>query len=394
MRSLYKIVHTTCQTGWGGLEKRIFNEAVWMEKQGHQVVIVAPGGSPLYTKAHELGLRVYDLSFKRLSIINDFKKLKHIFKTEQPHILNTHSNGDSKIALRAARAASVPCRILSRHINAPVKNTWYNKKIYKQLNHFIFTTAEHTTRQLQQTFKLKDMEIFFMPTGIMEPTSLVPKNEARKALATELCLDPDTRFIGFIGNVSNDTGVDIILSALKRIQSDIRHHLAVVGNVNPETLTKLMALAKKLNIEKRVHFTGFKENIWPYHRAFDCKVLSAPQKNPIPFEAFPQALLEAMYSSCPVIAPKGRPITDIIIHKQTGLLFDPEKPDQLANMILKTLNNEAATLERVHQAREQVKKNHTIDAMGRNIIRIYRLHQVKIARRHIPDNDSRGYYFE
>ena len=394
MRSLYRIIHTTCQAGWGGLEKRIFNEAVWMESQGHHVVIVAPGGTPLFTKAREFGFRVYDLSFKRRSIIKDYNKLKQIFETEQPHILNTHGNLDSKIALPAARKTGVPCCILSRHINAPVKNSWYNKKIYKRLNHFIFTTADHTTRHLQQIFKLKDMEIFTMPTGIMEPEKLVPKDEARKALATELCLDPDTRFIGFIGTVSKDSGVDIILSALKRVQSHIPHHLAVVGNVNPETLTKLTALAKKLNIEKRVHFSGFKEDIWPYHRAFDCQVLSAKTKNTIPFEAFPQALLEAMYSSSPVIAPEGSPITDIIIDKQTGLLFDPEKPDELARMILDTLNNEAATLERVHQAREQVKKNYTIDAMGRNIIRIYRLHQVKIARRHIPDNDSRGYYFE
>jgi glycosyltransferase involved in cell wall biosynthesis len=394
MRSLYKIAHTTCQTGWGGLEKRIFNEAVWMENQGHQVVIVAPGDTPLFIKAREFGIRVYDLSFKRRSIIKDYNRLKKIFETEQPHILNTHGNIDSKIALQAARKAGVPCRILSRHINAPVKNTWYNKKIYKRLNHFIFTTADHTTRHLQRVFKLKEMEIFSIPTGIMEPESLVPKGEARKALATELCLDPNTRFIGFIGSVTQAKGVETLLSALKRIQSDIPHHLAVVGDVSPETLAELTTQAQRLNIEKRVHFTGFKENIWSYHRAFDCLVLSARNKTKIPFEAVPQALLEAMYSSCPVIAPKVSPITDIIIDKQTGLLFNPEKPDEFAEMILVTLKNEAAALERVHQARQQVKKDHTIDAMGRNIIRIYRLHQVKIARRYIPDNDSRGYYFK
>jgi hypothetical protein len=43
MISHYKIIHTTCHTQWGGLEKRIFNEAVWMHDHGHQVVMVAPG---------------------------------------------------------------------------------------------------------------------------------------------------------------------------------------------------------------------------------------------------------------------------------------------------------------------------------------------------------------
>jgi glycosyltransferase involved in cell wall biosynthesis len=384
MRSLYKIVHTTCQTGWGGLERRIFNESVWMENSGHKVVIVAPKGTPIFRRAQEHGFRVYDVSFKGLNKIKDHGRLKKIFRDEQPHILNTHGNADSKIALHAAKKSGVPCRILSRHINAHVRNTWYNKKIYKQLNHFIFTTADYTTQHLQKVFKLTDMEIFSMPTGIIEPETLMPKNRARKALAKELCLDPATRFLGFAGRVSRDKGVETILRAMKSIRSQIPHHLAIVGETSPDYLAELKALAQSFNIRDRIHFIGFKENIWPYHRAFDCKILASKNKNDIPAKGVSQVLLEAMYSSCPVIGSKTGGITDIITHKKTGLLFDPQHPEKLADMIMETLENEAATLERVHQARNQVKKNHTIDTMGRNIIRIYRLHQVQIAQRYLP----------
>jgi len=108
-----------------------------------------------------------------------------------------------------------------------------------------------------------------------------------------------------------------------------------------------------------------------------------PNSSNIPSEGVPLALLEAIYSSCPVIGSKTWGITDIIEDKKTGLLFDPQNPEELADLIIETIANEAATLERVHQAREQVKKKYTIDAMGRNIIRIYRLHQVKIARQYL-----------
>ncbi|MBA3011442.1 MAG: glycosyltransferase family 4 protein [Proteobacteria bacterium] len=384
MRSLYKIVHTTCHTGWGGLERRIFNESVWMLDKGHQIVIIAPKDTPLFTRARKFGFRVYDISFKPLGIIKDYNRLIQIFETEQPHILNTHGNADSKIALLAAKKAGVPCRILSRHISAHVRNTWYNRKIYKQLNHFIFTTADYTTRHLQQVFKLKALKIFSMPSGIMEPESLTPKEDARKALAAELSLDPGTRFIGFAGRVSTDKGVATILKALRLIQSEIPHHIAIVGDGTPIYLAELKALAQRLNIGDRVHFVGFKEDVWPYYRAFDCKILASINKNGIPFEGVPQALLEAMYSSCPVIGSKSGGITDIIVHQKTGLLFDPKNPEELSDMILNTLNQEAATMERVHLAREQVKKHHTIDAMGRNITRIYRLHQVKLDNRYLP----------
>jgi len=348
MRAHYKIVHTTCHTGWGGLEKRIFNESVWMQNKGHQVVIIAPRNTPLFTRAKKYGFRIYAISFKRLDMIRNYKQLKRIFANEQPHILNTHGNIDSKIAMLAARKTGVNCRILSRHVSTNVRNTWYNRKIYTRLNHYIFTTADHTTSHLQKVFKLNSMKVFTMPSGILEPEHLVPKDEARKSLAAELCIDPGTRFIGFAGRVTREKGVETMLKAFKLIQSKIPHHIAFIGDGSQSYLAELKTLAQRLGIDSRIHFLGFKEDVWPYYRAFDCKVLASF------CEGIPQALLEAMYSSCPVIGAKSGGIAEIIIHKETGLLFDPQSPEELSHMIMETLTNEAATLEQVYKAREHL----------------------------------------
>ena len=138
----------------------------------------------------------------------------------------------------------------------------------------------------------------------------------------------------------------------------------------------LKNLAQDLQIETRVHFTGVKEDIWPYYRGFDCTILPSKNKNGIPFEGIPQTLLEAMYCSCPVIGSKSGGISEIINHKKTGLLFNPQNPSDLADKIMETLQDDNATNKRVKAACELVKKHHTIDVMGRDLIRIYRLHQV------------------
>jgi glycosyltransferase involved in cell wall biosynthesis len=72
---------------------------------------------------------------------------------------------------------------------------------------------------------------------------------------------------------------------------------------------------------------------------------------------------------------------DIIDPGKTGLLFDTSDPSDLADKIVQTLSDPDATQKRVDAARDHVKKYHTIDVMGRNIIRIYRLHQIKLDRR-------------
>lgn len=381
MRAIYKIMHTTCHTDWGGLERRIFNESVWMEKKGHTIVIAAPKDTPLFEKARAHGFKVYPIEFKLLGTFKDYLLLKQIFSNEQPDIVNTHGNKDTKIALLAAKKTGVKLRILSRHISAHVSNSWYNRLLYKRLCHYIFTTADYTTNHLKKVFKLKDMQIFSMPSGIQIPELLTNKEEARTSLAKNFNLDPDTRFIGFVGRVSKDKGVSSLLKAFKIILPKLANtHVVIVGGGTDDYLNFLTELSASLGIKDRVHFTGFQTNVWQFYRALDCKILPSRNIKGIPFEGVPQALLEAMACECPVVGSKSGGIMDIIDHEKTGLLFDPLDPADLAKKILQTLHDDEAVKQRVGTARDNVIKQHTLDAMGRNIIRIYRLHQVKLDR--------------
>jgi glycosyltransferase involved in cell wall biosynthesis len=378
MLTQFKIVHTTCHTQWGGLEKRIFNESVWMAERGHTVIIVAPKDTPLYNKSKEYGLSTFPVAFKRLGIIKDYLFLKTLFKNETPDIVNTHGNANSKLALLAARKAKVPCRILSRHISAHVNGSWYNKFLYTKLSNFVFTTAEYTTRHLQSVFKLKDIQIFSIPSGIMPPDELPPKNVARENMIFQFDLDKDTRFIGFVGRVSYDKGLSTVIEAFKRIQIRLpNYHLLIVGGGTDEHIKILHKQAKSLKIEEKVHFTGFKEEVWPYYRALDCKVLASRNINGIPFEGVPQALLEAMYSECPVIGSKSGGIQDIIDHEKTGLLFNIDHPGELADLIMQSITYADATKTRTQTARKLVEEQHTLNAMGKTILKIYKLHEIR-----------------
>lgn len=381
MHSIYKIIHTTCHTQWGGLEKRIFNESVWMQEKGHTVIIVAPEDTPLFKKAKDYGFKVYPVDFKFFSTFKNYQELKRIFSNEQPDIVNTHGNKDSKLALPAAKKTGVKLRILSRHISAHVSNTWYNRKLYKKFSHYVFTTADYTTRHLKNVFKLKDMKVFSMPSGINVPDSLQDREDARKELAEHLKLDETTRFIGFVGRVSKDKGVSYLLEAFSLIKTGLpTHHLVIVGDGTDDYLNQLKQIAKNLKIENQIHFVGFTSNVWPYYLAFDCKVLPSVNIKGIPFEGIPQSLLEAMACECPVVGARTGGISDIIVDHETGLLFEPENPGDIAEKIMLTLDNPDETLEQTQRAVKDVMKNHTIDAMGRDIIRIYRLHDIRLDR--------------
>jgi glycosyltransferase involved in cell wall biosynthesis len=348
-----------------------------MTQKGHTIIIVAPAKSPLLKKAKAYGLKTYAVEFKRLGMIKDYKFLKTLFINENPDIVNTHGNEDSQIGIFAAHKAKIRCKILSRHISAHVSKSWYNTLLYKKLANYIFTTADYTTNHLQTVFKLTEKQIFSMPSGIIPPKTLLPKEEARNKLLRKLDLNPETRLLGFVGRVSTAKGTDTIIKAFKKIALKIPdYHLVIVGDSTKEYIESLWKMAKGLQIDKKIHITGPQDNVWLYYRAFDCKILASKNKRGIPFEGVPQALLEAMYCSCPVVGAKSGGIPDIIEHDKTGLLFNSDDPENLAEMILQVLNQNDETKKRVQIAFAMVKKHHTIDAMGRNILRIYKLHQL------------------
>jgi glycosyltransferase involved in cell wall biosynthesis len=374
--SHYKIIHTTCHTQWGGLEKRIFNEAVWMRNQGHQIIIIAPRESPLFKRAKKQGFHVYAISFSRIGFIADYRNLVRIFQNELPDIVNTHGNSDTKIALPAAEKTKVPCRIISRHISAHVKNSWYNRLLYKRLCHYVFTTADYTTRHLQTLFNLKDTQVFSIPSGILPPDTLPSRESARKNLAETLGCPSDTRFLGFVGRLSEDKGVVTLVQAFQQLSRHIPHHLVLVGDGPDAYRDRLEKMGRDSDTRSRIHFTGFMDDVWPVYRALDCKVLASRNIHGIPFEGVPQALLEAMYCACPVIGSRTGGIPDIIDHDTTGLLFSDNDANELSEMILQTLRNTDAAQQRAKTAKEKVEKHHTIDAMGKKILTIYHLHHL------------------
>ena len=377
MRSFYKIIHTSAGSGWGETERRILTEAVWMENQGHLPVIAAPLKSPLFQKARARGIVTYPLSFQTLAQVGEYGQLKQIFENEQPFVVNAHSREDARLALKAAQKTGVPCRIITRHSGGRLKNTWPNRNLYKKLSHYVFTTGQDTARHVQSVFGLSEMEVFSIPDSIRPPSSLVPKDRARKDLARHFGLAPETRFIGVLCGNADKRHLKTVLDAFTLLGKSHPHHLVVAGAAGKKGNASDLFQKEK----SRIHLSTSAIPDWHVYRGLDCSIQIPGQDD---FAGVPTEMIKAMYCSCPVVGGEATGIRDLLVHEQTGLVFDPASPESLAGAVSTSLNEDGAALERTYTARNRVKKLYTADAMGRDIIRIYRLHQVKLERRLLP----------
>lgn len=57
------ILHSEASPNWGGQERRVLLESLWMRKRGHRLTLLVRRGTILEKKAKETGLEVISTSF-------------------------------------------------------------------------------------------------------------------------------------------------------------------------------------------------------------------------------------------------------------------------------------------------------------------------------------------
>ena len=365
MKPKLKIVHTESHRSWGGQEIRVLNECLWMKGRGHYPLLVAPPKSQIFSRASDAGLTVIPMTFNNLTMVADLIRLRKLLKCIVPDVLNTHGNMDAKVGLFAARGLNIPCVIRSRHHTHPVSDAWHNKWMYNHLSDYIFTAASCVSDQLARDLGVDPSRVKMVPTGIIPPKVLPARKDALEGLRRELNLDQNARFIGSVAMLRLWKGHRYLLDGFATISDRFNHHhLVIVGD--GDEMGALLAQRQRLGLTNRIHFTGFRDDPWPYFRAFDLKVL-ASTKN----ELVSQVLPQAMYAQCPVIGTRVGGIPDLIEDGVNGLLAEPEDAGSLADAMVRTLIALYTTQARVRRALTFVTEGFLMDAMGERTLELY-----------------------
>jgi len=87
-------------------------------------------------------------------------------------------------------------------------------------------------------------------------------------------------------------------------------------------------------------------------------------------EASPNVILEAMASELPVVAPRVGGIPELVEHRATGLIFEPQDPQGLADGLTELLTSEPDRVRMGTKARAKVLEFHTIERMVRETERV------------------------
>jgi glycosyltransferase involved in cell wall biosynthesis len=142
----------------------------------------------------------------------------------------------------------------------------------------------------------------------------------------------EVKRIVYVGSLSADKGFFDLLKSLGKLKNKGYAFLSCSVLGRKENINQTFHLMKKMNIEGMVFIEGFKDP-FPYLAGSDLMVY------PTLYDAYPDTVLEALHTGCPVIAASVGGIPDML--KYPELLFESGNFNEIAEKIeLCITNNE------------------------------------------------------
>lgn len=239
-------------------------------------------------------LKVINLDLKskpgRLAkVINVLRRSRKLTKLQKN--LNTDVSYSFGMTANIANALTggAKKKICACHSFEEIKNGRYMKLIGKKAD-LLFCCAKKMTDLAVKQYGFSNIETLWNPCDTEEV-----REQSRRGNKEELTFFEEEKpvFVS-MGREDEVKGFWHLLKAFRRVSESLPDaKLAVIGEGSFE---KYKALARDLQIEERIWFTGLKKNPFPYLAKGKAYVLSSIS------EGLPNALVEALSLSLPVIS--------------------------------------------------------------------------------------------
>ena len=151
------------------------------------------------------------------------------------------------------------------------------------------------------------------------------KDKKNSLLKKKLNWQPSEKVIGFVGNLTYEKGVHILIKAFRSVNIP-NIELALLGPIDKSFLPYLKDLAK--SCDKKVSFLGYSDDVQFFMNNIDVLVVPA-----IAYESFSIVILEAMRNSIPVICSDFGGMKEVVVNDETGLIIPSKDHIALTNAI-------------------------------------------------------------
>jgi glycosyltransferase involved in cell wall biosynthesis len=167
-----------------------------------------------------------------------------------------------------------------------------------------------------------------------------------------------------IGRVDEVKGLNVAIQAMAVAEMPPDVHLHILGTGPCEAA--LRVLAETCSVADRVHFLGFRRNIYDY--IAHCQALVMPSLH----EGLPYTLLEAMALGTPIVASRVGGLAEALDDGVTSLLIEPGDSTALAHAITRLHRNSDLRERLGENAKRLQQTRYSQETMTEHYLALYR----------------------
>ena len=180
-----------------------------------------------------------------------------------------------------------------------------------------------------------------------------------KNIRGEYRLENGVKLVGCIGRIIPQKGQKVLLSAIPGVLQRYPDAVfLIVGDafLKEEAYKKeLVEFIEKSGMEKSARLTGFRTDIGNVIQSLELVIFPS-----IAPEAFPLSVLEAMWLGKPVIASDIGGVKEIIEDGVTGVLVEPNHPEQISDRIISLFEHQEISDRIGQNAKELVRQKFSL----------------------------------
>jgi glycosyltransferase involved in cell wall biosynthesis len=360
------VLHSEAAPGWGGQEIRIFQECQLLLERGHRVSIVCQPDSPLGQRCRQFShpdLNYFPLIMKRSFSLPTLFSLIKIIKHSRPDILHSHSSIDSWLIALAGTFLGIPI-IRSRHVMIPIRNHIFNRWLYAKAPSRVLTSGKGIAKMVSEHAGVSTDKIKSIPAGV--DFRRFDFQISGEKIREELGVGPHQPLIGKVAVIRSWKGYNYFVDSVPLVLETFPDARFVIVGSGPGYETIHSKIVNQ-GLEKAIFMLGHREDIPEIMAALDIHCVAS-----FAVEGTTQVIPQAFAMKTPVVATCTESIPPILGNGEWGILVEPKNPQDMANGIIKLLNDRELAQDMVEKAYNFCKKELSTDQMMDKTIAAYR----------------------
>jgi len=340
------IIHISTKQSWRGGEQQIAYLISELKKEGVDQIVMTPNNSKLSVFCKDAGIQV--CGFSKYSGINipAAIKLKKLCKSYEQPLIHAHdSHAHTTAFLSSILAGNKTPQIISRRVDFPVHKNLFSRKKYN---------SPHIKRILCVSEKIKEVTSpSIRNTNVLKVVysgiDLDRFKECHdKKILRNLFKIPEENTI--IGNVAALAPHKDYFTFVDTAEEILKKHpettFLIIGQGSEKQ--KIAEYIFEKGLQNALIFTGFRTDIPDILPELDIYLMTSET------EGLGTSILDAYACEVPVVATRAGGIPEIVTHEKTGLLAEIKNPVQLANNVIRLIEDETLKNNLVKEAKKEI----------------------------------------